>query len=134
MAQTWKIKGQVYNHGQLQELKRQGLDPRKDEIVMKFITKPKDVTPPEPVKEEARIDESAEASLEPTEEDVKANKDAETQPEPAKVERKRRSRKPKVEEVVESVSESESVNESITESTAEPTPEATSTVEPSNNI
>lgn len=36
--QTWKIKGQVYTRSQLQELKRQGLDPRKDDIVMKFVT------------------------------------------------------------------------------------------------
>lgn len=36
--QTWKIKGQVYTHAQLMELKRKGLDPRKDKIIMKFIT------------------------------------------------------------------------------------------------
>jgi hypothetical protein len=40
MTQTWKIKGQVYTHAQLMELKKQGLDPRKDDIVMKFITNP----------------------------------------------------------------------------------------------
>jgi len=40
MSQTWKINGQIYNRSQLQELKRQGLDPRKDDIVMKFITNP----------------------------------------------------------------------------------------------
>ena len=36
--QTWKIRNQVYTHPQLMELKRQGLDPRKDDIVMKFVT------------------------------------------------------------------------------------------------
>lgn len=39
MAQTWTIKGQTYTHAQLQELKRQGLNPHKDDIVMKFISK-----------------------------------------------------------------------------------------------
>ena len=39
MSQSWKINGQVYNHQQLMELKAQGLDPRKDKIEMKFITK-----------------------------------------------------------------------------------------------
>lgn len=37
--QTWKIKGKTYNHGQLMELKRQNLDPIKDEIVMSSVTK-----------------------------------------------------------------------------------------------
>jgi len=37
--QTWKIKGQVYTHAQLLELRKQGLDPRKDHIEMKFVTK-----------------------------------------------------------------------------------------------
>jgi hypothetical protein len=37
--QTWKINGQIYTHQQLMELKAQGLDPRKDKIEMKFITK-----------------------------------------------------------------------------------------------
>jgi len=38
MAQTWKINGQVYTHGQLMELKRQGFNPLKDKIIMKVIT------------------------------------------------------------------------------------------------
>jgi len=38
--QTWKIKGQVYTLAQLRELKAQGLDPHKDKITMKFISKP----------------------------------------------------------------------------------------------
>ena len=37
--QTWKINGQVYTHAQLMELKAQGLDPRKDNIEMKFVTR-----------------------------------------------------------------------------------------------
>jgi hypothetical protein len=36
--QTWKINGQVYTHGQLMEMRAQGLDPHKDKIAMKFIT------------------------------------------------------------------------------------------------
>ena len=49
--QTWTIRGQVYNHEQLLELKRQGLDPRKDDIVMKFVTpKSTEVTEEEPSK------------------------------------------------------------------------------------
>ncbi len=36
--QTWKIKGQVYTHEQLMELKKMGLNPHKDKIEMKFIT------------------------------------------------------------------------------------------------
>lgn len=40
MAQTWKIKGQVYTLGQIQEMRKQGLNPHKDVIVMKFITNP----------------------------------------------------------------------------------------------
>ena len=60
--QTWKIKGQVYTHAQLMELKRQGLDPRKDDITMKFITNPKlkeqkDV--PEVAEEDSRVEEEA---------------------------------------------------------------------------
>ena len=39
MVQTWTIKGQTYTHAQLMELKAQGLDPRKDSVVMKHITK-----------------------------------------------------------------------------------------------
>lgn len=38
MSQTWKINGQTYNHGQLMELKRQGLDPRRDKIILKSVT------------------------------------------------------------------------------------------------
>jgi len=36
--QTWTIKGKTYNHEQLMELKKQGLDPHKDEITMVFVT------------------------------------------------------------------------------------------------
>lgn len=36
--QTWTINGKTYNHEQLMELKKQGLDPRKDDIQMKFVT------------------------------------------------------------------------------------------------
>lgn len=39
--QLWTIKGQTYTHAQLMELRKQGLDPRKDNIEMKFITKNK---------------------------------------------------------------------------------------------
>lgn len=38
MSQTWTINGKTYNHAQLQELKRLGLDPRKDQIEMKMVT------------------------------------------------------------------------------------------------
>lgn len=38
MSQTWTINGKTYNHAQLQELKRLGLDPRKDNIEMKMVT------------------------------------------------------------------------------------------------
>lgn len=41
MQQTWKINGQVYNHSQLMEMKRQGLNPRKDQILLKSITNQK---------------------------------------------------------------------------------------------
>lgn len=44
MKQTWKIRGQVYTIEQLRELKKQGLDPRKDDIVMKFIKNPEKTT------------------------------------------------------------------------------------------
>lgn len=50
-VQTWKINGQVYTHSQLMEMKKQGLDPRKDNIEMKFITRNK-VTGALPEKEE----------------------------------------------------------------------------------
>lgn len=36
--QTWRINGQIYTHAQLLELRRQGFDPRKDQIVMSSIT------------------------------------------------------------------------------------------------
>ncbi len=38
MAQTWKINGQVYTHGQLMELRKQGLDPRRDQIILSAVT------------------------------------------------------------------------------------------------
>jgi DNA polymerase II large subunit len=41
-TQTWEINGQVYTHPQLMELKKQGLDPRKDEIVMKLLSPKRD--------------------------------------------------------------------------------------------
>ena len=44
--QTWKIRGQVYTHAQLMEIKKQGLDPHKDEIIMKFISPNKEVVAP----------------------------------------------------------------------------------------
>lgn len=37
-TQLWSINGKTYNHAQLIELKRQGLDPSKDNIQMKFVT------------------------------------------------------------------------------------------------
>lgn len=43
MTQTWKINGQVYTHGQLMELRAQGLNPLKDQIVMAAITPRKEV-------------------------------------------------------------------------------------------
>lgn len=75
--QTWRINGQTYTHAQLMELKKQGLDPRKDKIEMKFVTKnnkgealgdkkPEEVAAPEvavpePVKEEAPVAEVVDA-------------------------------------------------------------------------
>lgn len=38
MSQTWTIKGKTYKRGQLDEMRRQKLDPKTDEIVMKEIT------------------------------------------------------------------------------------------------
>jgi len=38
MTQTWSIGGRTYTHAQLMELRKQGLDPRKDEIVMASVT------------------------------------------------------------------------------------------------
>lgn len=48
MTQTWTIKGQTYTHGQLMELKRQKLDPLKDEFELKAVTPRKvvEVLPP----------------------------------------------------------------------------------------
>lgn len=39
--QTWTINGKTFNIGQLRELKKQGIDPRKDDFEMKAVTKPK---------------------------------------------------------------------------------------------
>lgn len=55
--QTWKIKGKDYTREQLQELKRQGLDPRKDNIVMKFISGDQ-ATKSEEVKESGHVEEA----------------------------------------------------------------------------
>lgn len=52
--QTWKIKGQVFTHAQLMEMKKQGIDPRKDKVIMKFITKPKNEVLPEKAAEEVK--------------------------------------------------------------------------------
>lgn len=78
MQQTWKINGQVYNHSQLMEMKRQGLNPRKDQILLKSITnqKAEEVveTPVETVVEELPaettevVEEVAEEPVEATEE------------------------------------------------------------------
>lgn len=38
MTQTWTIKGQTYTHGQLMEMRKQGLDPVKDEVELKAVT------------------------------------------------------------------------------------------------
>lgn len=38
--QIWRIKGENYTHAQLMDLKKQGLNPRKDNIVKKFIANP----------------------------------------------------------------------------------------------
>lgn len=48
MTQLWTIKGQTYTHGQLMELKRQKLDPLKDEFELKAVTPRKvvEVLPP----------------------------------------------------------------------------------------
>ncbi len=51
MTQTWKINGQVYTHGQLMELRAQGLNPLKDQIVMAAITPRKEVE----VKKEKKV-------------------------------------------------------------------------------
>lgn len=104
--QTWKIKGQVYTHAQLMELKRQGLDPRKDDIVMKFITNPQPEVKPEEKKASKKevVSEVPELPTEP---------EAPEAPEAP---------------VVEEVTEPEESLEATDEVTPEVTPEVTSEV------
>lgn len=66
MSQTWNIKGQAYTHGQLMELKRQGLDPRRDKIVMKSITN-------QPTDEPEVVDEVEDAGTGITQDDQYAD-------------------------------------------------------------
>lgn len=64
-TQTWNIRGQVYTHAQLMEMKKQGIDPRKDNVVLKFVTPLKDGSVRSPVEEKHTL----------TEEDLKNNPD-----------------------------------------------------------
>jgi hypothetical protein len=58
VTQTWTIKGKTYTHDQLMELKSQGLDPRKDDIQMKFVT-------PQVIANEKKKEEEPEVPAEP---------------------------------------------------------------------
>lgn len=60
MSQIWKINGQSYTHAQLMEMKKQGLDPRKDKIEMKFITKSEKV---EEVQEEKEVENEVQEEI-----------------------------------------------------------------------
>ncbi len=57
--QTWKIRGQVYTHGQLLELKKQGLNPHKDSIVLATVMPHAEPSKPveEPKVEEPKMEE-----------------------------------------------------------------------------
>lgn len=76
--QIWTIKGQNYTHEQILEMKRQGLDPRKDTIELKFLRAEKPVQEPVEVKEpqlqETPIEENKEIEITEAVEEVKKEK------------------------------------------------------------